>query len=139
MIVAGILFIATELGELRLERERLATYLPVQARVLSSRVRSWYYGRGSIKYYPVVRYAYDVNGKRYESSTVTVIPDRRSSHWAENIAGRYAPGGVYTAYYDTRDPSSAYLLHDSSRMPYLYILIALLWLAASVFMVWKAG
>jgi hypothetical protein len=139
MIVAGILFIRGEVTQLRVEHQRLAAYVPVSARVLSSKVASWYVGRGTISFYPVVRYAYDVKGKRYESSTVTVIPDRRSSQWAGDIAARYAPGGVYTAYYDARDPTNAYLLHDSSPMPYFYILIALLWLAAAGIMVWKAG
>jgi len=85
-------------------------YLPVQARILESKVEEHLRSKGSRTYSVFVRYAYDVNDRAYEGRRYTIIECSTSNyaHWA-TVAQRYAAGTAATIYYDPADPAESVL------------------------------
>jgi len=85
------------------------TYVPVRGRVLSVRVNEYGDGGGTKTYRPVVRYAYSVDGAKYESKRYGPVDEPGWRSWAEAAAGRYEPGESCVVYYARGDPSRSVL------------------------------
>lgn len=103
--------------------ERLSSWRPVTATVLSSQVGVVKGERGGITYRPVVSYTYTVDGRSYTSNAVSVITVSQGYKWASAIAERYIPGSQVTAYVSPRNPRAAYLVHELSLLPLLIMMI----------------
>jgi hypothetical protein len=103
--------------------QRLATYRPTPAVVLSVNVGTHASsGRNSgVSYSPDIAYRYSVDGHTYVSTRATPINESRGGHWAFDIAARYRPGDSVTAYYDPTRPGDAFLLHQTSFLPYIFV------------------
>ena len=117
-----------------LQYDRLAHWLPTPATVVETHVER-HSGTRSTTYLPVVTYRYSVDGQPYVAHTVTPIHETRSGRWAFDLVARWRPGGPAIAYYDPVHPGRAFLLHEQSRLPYVFMLfpvflVALLWVAA---------
>ncbi len=125
----GLLFLAVGCWMWTTQHERLSSYRPVMARVISSTVTTHSTTRGGIVHTPVVRYSYEVDGRQYQSSTVTMLNESQSGQWASDVAARYTPGHTTTAYYDPRNPGSAFLIHEASSAPYFFIPFSLVFVA----------
>lgn len=93
-----------------------AAWLPVQARILSSRVRKETTSPSDpddivriTYYYPEVTYEYDVAGVTYTSNKILFLRVNYSRADAEATAARYPAGGQATAWVDPRNPRRAVL------------------------------
>ena len=108
------------------QHHRIKAYVPVEARVLSSHVRSsgGFRGRASSAYLPVVIYAYDVGGQRFETQDVFPIERTGQARWAAAVAARYPVGATPTAYRDPAAPGRAFLVREHGFEPYCQILFA---------------
>lgn len=105
------------------EQRRLSVFLPVQATVLSTRVREHSDSDGST-YEPVVVYRYRVGDREYTASRVTPLKESRSGGWASRVTGRYQVGSTYTAFYDPENPAEAFLLRSRSVLPWAFMAFA---------------
>ena len=127
-LVAGFLGVVGLIGAVLMvmQVERLESWRPVTATVLSSRVDAIKGGRNGTTFRPVVTYIYDVGGRSYTSSAVSVITVSQGYQWANAIAARYTPGAQVTAYVSPRNPRAAYLIHELSLVPLIIMLMPLL-------------
>jgi hypothetical protein len=100
---------------------RLATYRPASAVVLTSTTTSHRGSKGGTTWSPAVSYRYAVNEHEYVGTQVTPINESRSGQWAFKIAARYRPGQATTAWYDPDRPDQAFLLHEASWLPLMFI------------------
>jgi hypothetical protein len=105
--------------------ERLASWKPVQATVLSTRIDAVRGSKGGVSYRPVVNYTYNVNGRPFTSNSVSVISVSQSYAWASSIVARYQPGAQVTAYVNPHNPRGAYLVHELSLLPLIIMFIPL--------------
>jgi hypothetical protein len=123
-VIFGLVF--GSIGGVALTREyqRLATWQPIQARVLDKRVDTHVDSDGNT-YRPVVNYRYEVNGRTYTSSRTLPINESRSGRWAYRVIERFAIGGTYTAWYDPGDPSNAFLVRSHSVIAPIFAAIGL--------------
>lgn len=101
---------------------RLATYRPVSAMVLTSTTTGHRGSKGGTTWSPAVSYRYTVNEHEFVGTQVTAIHESRSGRWAFKIAARYRPGDATTAWYDPDRPDQAFLLHEASSLPLIFIL-----------------
>jgi Protein of unknown function (DUF3592) len=95
---------------------RFLTYSKTDAVVTGTSVRSAPV-KGSLQYWPVVNYRYEVEGHIYESDRFYADGGgTRPGYWskaeAENIVAQYRPGQRIQVYYNGSNPSEAFL--DSS-------------------------
>lgn len=76
---------------------------------------------------PIIRYEYEVEGKRYESQRVSNVG--LTSNWSpeiDELLGRYPAGSEVWVFYDPSDPSSA-VLEPVAKLPdYARIMVGLL-------------
>lgn len=110
---------------LAVQHYRLATYLPVTGSVNESRViRS-----GKDGYEPVIRYAYIVNGQRYDGQRVSAVGSyTQTGNWAWNVVAQFPPGGQATIWYSAKDPSSSFLLRDATYIPHFVAIFGFVFL-----------
>jgi hypothetical protein len=111
------------------QSRKITSFEPVAAKVLSKEIRE-HVSRSSEggtrrNYEPLIRYEYEVEGRRYVSTTVAPVLQARSKKWAKNILDRYAEGQETTAYYDPEYPSESFLLAAWSFLPHLGVLVAM--------------
>jgi hypothetical protein len=109
-----------------LQVERLASWRPVQATVLSTRIDAVRGSKGGVSYRPVVTYTYNIAGRSYSSNSVSVISVSQSYAWASSIIARYTPGSQVTAYVNPRNPRGAFLVHELSLLPLIIMFIPML-------------
>jgi len=71
-------------------------------------------------YEPVVEYTYEYQGETYTSESVFPGPDQSfdSRSTAEDYTGEYEAGRTVTVYVNEQDPSSAFLVRESSSLEY---------------------
>lgn len=103
------------------QQHKMETWLPVPARVLSATVevnRS----SDSTSYKPVVRYSYEVSGRSLQNDQVTILSMSSGRGWAQRIIDRYPVGSTCTAWHNPEDPTDAFLLHEISFFPYIFVL-----------------
>lgn len=120
------LFAAAGASGVVVEVERLLTWRAVPAVITDSHVDAVRGSKGGTSYRPVVSYSYRVEGRTYMSSSATVIRESRSSAWANGIANRFRYGNHVTAYVDPGDPTKAYLVHEFSGTPLVFVFIPLI-------------
>jgi hypothetical protein len=99
------------------------TYLPVDARIVSSTV-AIHRGDKSVYYVPEITYAYEVNGAYYQSSQLRAVYVSGDEEWANEIVSGYRPEKTYKAYYNPANPGEAVLIHTYSFKPYFDMLMA---------------
>jgi hypothetical protein len=105
----------------------MRAHVPVTANVLSRDIESNSDSDGTT-YRPVVKYRYTVNGRSYESDQVTVLKEASGHSWATGVLARIPSGDTVRAYYDPADPSSAFLLRETSFFPYIFILFPMVFM-----------
>jgi hypothetical protein len=76
-------------------------------------------------YKPSVRYAYEVNGRRYSGDRLTLgmVMSASLPGFAKRTAARYPVGKEVEVYYDPQSPGES-VLHPHSRWHYLIFLVA---------------
>lgn len=117
-MVAGVSMTAVEIDHLLMWR-------PVPALVVGSTVATVRSSKGGPTYKPVVDYRYMVGGTSYESNEVNVVSVSRGQAWAASVSARYVPGMRTTAYVDPSDPRHAFLVHEMSFLPLIFVLMPL--------------
>lgn len=106
---------------------------PVQATVLARSIEAVpHRGTSPDSYRPQVRYRYVVDRISYESDQVTPLQYSSSESWASAMLGRVPTNSIVTAYYHPTDPSAAYLLREISFLPYIFVLVAMIFLWAGL-------
>ncbi|HVH68334.1 MAG TPA: DUF3592 domain-containing protein [Gemmatimonadales bacterium] len=114
------LFVAVGLGLFGSEVYRVVTWQPVDARVLSTDIKAVRGDKGTT-YAPVVRYQYSLDGVQYQSDRVLPLNMSASWTWATKLRDRFRPGAIVTAYVNPSRPASAFLVHEVSLMPLLFV------------------
>jgi len=118
---------------------RLVSWHPSPATVITSHIDAVRGSKGGTSYRPSVIYSYEVGGRRYVSSSVTILNESAGWAWANRIINRYPPGAETVAYVDPGNPGKAYLVHDLSVVPFIFIFIPIAFGALVVFSVrWNA-
>jgi hypothetical protein len=107
------------------QHRQIATYQPVAATVLASRVEV-HRGSKSTTYRPDVEYRYQVAGQMYSSRAVLPARASASSRWAHEVVRRYPPGAGTTAYHDPGNPAAAFLYRHYSFAPYLLVFMGMI-------------
>jgi hypothetical protein len=117
------IFSLVGVGLMAMQVERLLLWRPVPATVQAATIDAVHGNKGGTSYRPIVTYAYLVGGRAYSSTSVTVINVSRSRSWAVGIVSRYPVGSRTTAYIDPSAPAHAYLVHEVSLLPLLFVAI----------------
>ena len=121
----GLLFAAPMWWFLAVQHYRLATYLPVEARVEQSRVIL----SGNDTYEPLITYSYGVNGRRYEGHRVRAIGSLATAgSWAWDVAANDPVGGRTTAWYSAASPGNSFLVREVLFFPYLFAMAGFVFL-----------
>jgi len=136
--VGGVLFAVFFLGMAGLfivigarnalhQAQRLRTYVPVPAQILTSDITSHHTSKGD-RFSAQIRYAYTVDNARYTSSTLAPIDGSSSSSrsTAQDLVDAYPVGTTTTAYRSPTDPSQAFLLHQLRFVPYVFMLFPMI-------------
>jgi hypothetical protein len=98
----------------------LQNSVPVQATVRKVDVLSQKDSKGNESKRPLLLYSYSVGGVVYTTDRIVPPSDPRDGASARALAGSLHDGQVITAYYDSLEPSSAYLIREHSRLLYVY-------------------
>jgi hypothetical protein len=106
------------------EYRRMSEWQPVQATVLRTLVETNFDSDGNT-YRPVVVYRYAVDDHWYTSSRTLPVNESRSGRWAYRVTARFSVGGQYTAWYDPRHPSEAFIVRSHSVIAPVFTLIGL--------------
>jgi len=114
------------------QHQRLTTYRPVAATVLSTDVVVNHDNQGQVTQRPSIRYTYRVNGLSYSSDAVTPFNEARSADWAHQMTAPYHRGETITVYYDPINPGHAYIVKTWSILPWVLIAGSSLFLCISV-------
>ena len=133
--IFAIVFAGFGVRLLLVEWHRLTVSLPTRAYVLSTDVQTVRSsGRNSsISYRPVVLYRFRVDGRDYTAQSVTPLNESRGGHWAFDLVSRYRAGDSVTAWYDPARPQTAFLRHEWSLMPLVFIAFPLLFIGVALF------
>lgn len=135
----GLIFSTIGWTLILIQHYRLATYLPVQAKILASTVRVDNNLKGGDTYVPAIRYEYQVGGRMFHSSRVLPMGNFSSSgSWAWRVKEQYPVGLRTTAFYSPRDPSSAFLSREARGTPHFFALFALPFIAVGVYCLFAA-
>ncbi|HEX6533920.1 MAG TPA: DUF3592 domain-containing protein [Gemmatimonadaceae bacterium] len=123
------LFLAVGVWTAGLQWERLSRWVPVPATVMATSVERHGGSRNGPTYAPRVMYRYMVSGHEYVQSRVTPLSESRGGRWAWDVIARYHPGQPTTAWYDPSRPERAYLLHEWTMLPFIFIALPLAFVA----------
>jgi len=114
--------------EIAWQQKAVTRFVPVIARVISSRVDVS--GAGTrTTYTPRVTYAYQVGGHRYSGTRIApfdVLNHFSGRDSAQEVVREFAAGTQVTAYMNPNDPGDAILVRTYSPQPYLLSMAALL-------------
>jgi len=112
---------------------RRVTVKNVKSEVFRSESRDTNHGdlrdTSTVSYRPDVRFAYDVDGKSYESDLIypTIIVRTYASHEsAEDELRPFPVGASVEAYYGVNRPAQAYLVRETSAGPVVFIIVGLI-------------
>jgi Protein of unknown function (DUF3592) len=119
------------LGDINKLKRAHGTFLPVDAKVISSEVEKHvYHGRRvlSVSYVPHIEYAYTVNGRSYRSLRYyyTAIGTRSFAE-AKAIVSQYPPGATVRAWYDPASPADSVLDNGPPREGLMLLIMAPFW------------
>ena len=99
---------------------------------LENRCAERYPGFESLPLRHVLRYEYEVNGQRYESSAFDLLDTRYAEREkAEKICSRYRIGETYSCWYDPLEPKTAVLLRGNP-LAYWLLLLPVAFLAIGI-------
>lgn len=73
---------------------------------------------------PVVRFSYEVDGRRYSSERFAPLPDVATPQRLFRLLGGLDPGTMVTAYRNPQNPGDAYLFREVSHDPYFVVVLA---------------
>jgi hypothetical protein len=116
-VIIALALLATAVGvnDYFAQKSALATYQPANATITGVTVESRSGRRGRTWYTPVVRYAYEINGKHYEGSRLRrgKGPSYRDPREAARVAALYKQGHSVSVYINPADPSQSFVLHQT--------------------------
>ena len=130
----GIMLLVVGAREFFVQRQVLATAVPVEAIILSAEVKTsrssdtdtrLLRDNSTTTHHPEVRFAYTFRGVRYESDMLypTVIVRSFASHEsAADDIREYVPGGTVKAYADASLPQRGFLRLERSSSPTWFII-----------------
>lgn len=132
LVIPPSLLFLWSLDEARTQLRINQTYVPANARIISS-IATFYRYRNSRYFVPEINYEYDVNGTKYQSTNVTAIEARSSEDWVDSVVARYPQGLFCKAFYNPAKPDEAILLRVYSFTPYYNMLLMAACLTFGVF------
>ncbi len=89
-------------------------------------------GHTSTTYKPIVNYRYVVDGKTYECGDPLPLSIKSGHAWARRIVRQFKVGATVDAFYDSANPSKAFLLARYSFFPYIFILFPSIFIAVGI-------
>ena len=121
-LVLPFVLMLSELWDALRQHHINKSYVPVEATVISSRVRQFRDSDHDTKYVAEVEYKYEVAGKTYKSTRIAPLPLPSSFQWADWIVSRHLRGQPCHAFYDPKHSDRAVLIKRYSFYPYRSIL-----------------
>lgn len=76
-------------------------------------------GRRTVKYRAAIQYEYSVNGRKYSSDKVTIMPTKGTRDKAQRQVNKYPVGKTISVHYDPNEPEFAVL--EPGRTGYIYL------------------
>lgn len=122
ILVLPFWFFLTAFFQAQKQVRIIHTYVPVQAIVVSSKVRSFTGSKGQVYYVPDVQYEYEVSGRKYQSDRYLPLPLSDNRSWAQSVVDEYPSRKAIQAYCDPNDPAQAILVRQYSANPYDFML-----------------
>lgn len=141
LFFAGAALIFVVIGAVLAHRQerRLATYVEAEAEIVSGRIDTWQTtskGRTSTHHRPVIEYDYVVGGRTYRSEQLGPTSEMgTSSEFADRVLAQFPVGTRHPCWHDPDDPGDAFLLRETSFMPYLFVVIGSPFLAMGLLLV----
>ena len=116
LVPIGISLVVARTKRARIRRA--AAWRATSGRVIASAVRAghpeWAIHNPLLENMPRVRYAFEVDGRRFEGERIGFGDDSGGANTAATLA-RYPVGATVTVYYDPADPSEAVLEREAPR------------------------
>lgn len=130
VIALGAGFVMMSVFEdMRLQMHAHNNFVPVQAKVLESEVKtrnSHGSGNNRVTHYPYIYYRFEIDGKGYRSKRYSyAFGLEASKSRAQEIVAAYPPGAVVTAYYNPENPKKALLDISKPDPTWFYAFMAL--------------
>jgi hypothetical protein len=100
------------------QHDKLTSFKPTNATVLSSNVRITRGSKGSTHYHADITYQYAVAGRPYASNKIALFDETGGRNWAYALVNSHPPGAPITAYVNPADPNDAFLIHEHAVTPY---------------------
>lgn len=113
------------------QHRKIKTFQPTQATVVAKNIIKRRLGR-DIRYEPMVRYQFEVEGQSYVSDTIATDKLQGSLEWAKRFVDQFPVDETVEAYYNTNNPSQALLLKEYSFSYYGGILFATVFLSIGI-------
>jgi hypothetical protein len=99
---------------------RLATYVPVQATILESRVVPG----GKESYEPFIRYSYVGQERRYEANRVLAVGSvSTTGTWPWRVCAQFPTGASATAWRSPKNPADSILLRDVELFGHVFAMV----------------
>ena len=118
--LSGVALLFYGVGLVR-DARACARWPTVQGRVLSAEAQVVNRQKDKSTYAPNVSYRYEVDGKEYESSRLTIVPRNYSSRqWVNEILASYPVGGTVRVFYDPKDPGNCLLVTATTGSEWAY-------------------
>ncbi len=118
--LAGVALLIYGIGLVR-DARACAGWPTVQGRVLSSEAQMVSRQKDKSTYAPNVSYRYEVDGKEYQSSRLTIVPrNYRGQQWVTEILASYPVGGVVVVHYDPKEPANCMLDTSTTGSEWAY-------------------
>ena len=121
------------------QEQRLKSAQKIPAVIDTSVVESRSGGKGGTTYSPKITFHYRVAGTDYHSEDVYPITSSSGADEAEAIVQQFRPGHEVTAWYDSSNPGSAFLVHQCSFFPYIFMLFPMVHITAGLSIALLAG
>jgi len=125
-MIFSLVFIGVGSYQAHMQAWKLATYRPVSATIQSSAIRTKIGNKGGATYSPDISFTFVIDGQPQFSKTALMIDESSSHSWAEEIVGRFPPHAVVTAYHSPTERNRAFLVHEPTFLPYVFILFPIL-------------
>lgn len=113
------------------QHQKIQIFQPIEATVVARNVIRKQLG-SDIRYEPMVRYQFQVEGQSYISDTIATDKLQGSLEWAKRFIAQFPVGKTIEAYCDPKDPSQSLLLKEYNFSYYGGILFVIMFLAGAI-------
>ncbi len=117
------------------QRRRLTTWMEVPAVVTAHEIRSHTDSDGDLMCEPVLKLRYMADGMPPEGEGLLAMEMSSSESWAQEQLAPFPVGKHVTAWADPENPAKAFVVREVSAMPYVVILMPMIFVCLGAMLV----